>query len=88
MWGDISQAAVGIAAILIAVGTFVMSSNDRRHRDDREELQELQERVERLTRERNEADRMAEDRKRERDDFERKYFAVLEENSTLRRGNL
>lgn len=81
VFGDVSQALVGAAAIFISLFTFVMSSNDRRHRDDREELKELQERVERLTRERDDFERRF-------NETERKYYAVLEENSTLRRGNV
>jgi hypothetical protein len=79
--GQASQALVAAAAIVISLFTFVMSTNDRRHRDDREELKELQERNERLTRERDDFERRF-------NEMERKYYAVLEENSTLRRGNL
>ncbi len=69
--GDLSQAAVGIAAIIIAVGTFVMSSNDRRHRDDREELKDLKDESERL--------------RVSRDDYQRRYLEVLDELREMRR---
>lgn len=69
---EISQALVGLAAILISLFTFVISSNDRRHRDDAEELREARATIERL--------------QQERDHFERRYFEVLEENARLRRG--
>lgn len=68
---ELAQAAVGIATLCIALFTFVLASNDRRHRDDREELGQARETIARL--------------QRERDDYERKFFAVLEENSDLRR---
>lgn len=70
MSNELFQALAPSAAILISVATLVLSSNDKRRQADRDELRELRRKVERL--------------ERERDDFERKYMTVLEENYNLR----
>jgi hypothetical protein len=70
---EIALSLVAIATLVISLFTFVMASNDRRRTADRDELKQLREDCERL--------------QRERDDLERRYYGVLEENSTLRRGN-
>lgn len=62
---DVAQAAVGLAALLISLFTFVLASNDRRHRDNLDELRLL----------RSENDRL----QKENDDLERKYYQVLDE---------
>lgn len=71
---ELALSLVAIATLCISLFTFVMASNDRRHTHDRDELKQLREENALL--------------RRERDDFERKYYGVLEENSTLRRGNV
>ena len=69
---ELSQALVGAAAICISLFTFMMSTNDRRHKDDSEELHELRQKVGRL--------------ETSYDDLERRYYTVLDENLRLRRG--
>ena len=71
---DVAQALVGAASLFIALFTFVMASNDRRRTADRDELKALREENAML--------------RRERDDYRERYFNTLEENSTLRRGNV
>lgn len=70
-FGDAAQALVGAAAIFISLFTFVMSSNDRRHRDEREELHELRTEIEHL--------------RESRDDYQRRYFNALAELDSIRR---
>lgn len=69
---EISQALVGLAAILISLFTFVISSNDRRHRDDTEELREARTTIERL--------------ELRVSALEREKFELMDENLRLRRG--